>query len=175
MQRLCALGDKVLHVAVNQADHGTLHVEAPCQQLGMRREDRVGTRDFGGADGGAGGHKISIELSSALRREGSLVQRLLLHHYGRECSETKPFLKARFGPFCLSAGRAIGSRTAWAIAVGRYVSGSSAGLVSKNSRDGAFGEGDGGRSDRLRSISLRLLLAGVHGDTGPCGSIIGIC
>ncbi len=49
-QCLGALGDKVLRIAVNQADHGALHVETPCYKLSMRREDRVGARDFGGDD-----------------------------------------------------------------------------------------------------------------------------
>lgn len=96
MRRLGTLCDKVLRVTVNQTDHGALHVETPCYKLSMSGEDRVGARDFGGTYDGCGRHEVTIKLSSSLRREGRLVQRLLLHHY--RCEDNKHIvLRARLG------------------------------------------------------------------------------
>ena len=41
IQSLCALGDKVLGLAVYEADHSPLGLQPPCDQLGVRGEDSV--------------------------------------------------------------------------------------------------------------------------------------
>jgi hypothetical protein len=80
MQRLGALSNKILIVAINERNHGPGRVQAPCYELGVGCEDGIGTRALRRDEGGR--DEIAVQFAGAGVRGGSFFTKALGNRHG---------------------------------------------------------------------------------------------